>query len=57
MVWKTRCSITIALNFALEYIIRKAQENCEGIEFKGTDYVNLLGENKYTIENKPIIEL
>jgi hypothetical protein len=50
---------TIILNFALEYAIRKVQENQTGLELNGThqilaytDDVNLLGDNIDTIKGK-----
>jgi flagellar biogenesis protein FliO len=50
-----RCFIAIAFICALEYVIRKVQEN-DKLELNGThqlivyaDDVNLLGENKNTM--------
>jgi hypothetical protein len=42
----------LLFNFALEYVIKKVQENKDGMELNGThqllvkaDYINLLSEN------------
>jgi hypothetical protein len=50
-----RCFSATALNFALEYVIRKVQENQVGLKLNGThpllvyDDVNLLGEVTETL--------
>jgi hypothetical protein len=55
LVYNKGCFIAIALNFALEYAIRKVQENQVGLKLNEThqplayaDDVNLLGDNTDT---------
>jgi hypothetical protein len=50
-------SSSLPFNFALEYTIRKIQENQLGLKLNGThqllvyaDYTNILGDNIDTIE-------
>ena len=52
-----RCSIAIALQFVLEYAIRRVQVNQNGLKLNGThqfvvygDYVNILGESVHNIK-------
>jgi hypothetical protein len=51
--------LLLAFNFALEYTIRKVQENEEGLELNGThhfvmytDDVNMLSENVNTMKRQ-----
>jgi hypothetical protein len=53
----------LLLNFALEYAIRKVQENQAGLKLNGThqllayaDNVNLLGDNRDTIKTENLID-